>query len=92
MNGRSFSLGPFSPAGPGPEGVTFHDIRRTVKTNMLNAGVDQVHRDVILGHTLHGMDVHYMAPSIEDPHRAMAKYTAWLDGELNSRQEANKIF
>jgi integrase len=65
-------------------GLTFHDIRRTVKTNMLNAGVDQVHRDIILGHSLHGMDVHYMAPSIEDLHRAMARYTEWLDGQLLS--------
>jgi integrase len=65
-----------------PEGIIFHDIRRTVKTNMLNAGVDQVHRDVILGHSLHGMDVHYMSPSIDDLHRAMAKYTEWLDGQI----------
>jgi integrase len=65
-----------------PEGLIFHDIRRTVKTNMVNAGVDQVHRDVILGHSLHGMDAHYMAPSVEDLHHAMAKYTEWLDGQL----------
>jgi len=65
-----------------PNGVTFHDIRRTVKTNMVNAGVDHVHRDIILGHSLHGMDVRYMAPSEEDLHRAMARYTEWLDGQL----------
>jgi integrase len=41
-----------------PDGITFHDIRRTVKTNMLNAGVDKAHRDLILGHSLEGMDVH----------------------------------
>jgi integrase len=64
-------------------GLIFHDLRRTVKTNMVNAGVDQVHRDIILGHSLHGMDVHYMAPSEEDLHRAMARYTEWLDGQLN---------
>jgi integrase len=80
-----------------PEGIIFHDIRRTVKTNMVNAGVDQVHRDVILGHSLHGMDAHYMAPSIDDLHRAMARYTEWLDGQLilasvdqNVDQEAKK--
>lgn len=39
------------------DGVTFHDLRRTVKTNMLTAGVDKAHRDVILGHSLRGMDV-----------------------------------
>jgi integrase len=64
-------------------GLIFHDLRRTVKINMVNAGVDQVHRDIILGHSLHGMDVHYMAPSEEDLHRAMARYTEWLDGQLN---------
>jgi integrase len=65
-----------------PNGLTFHDIRRTVKTNMLNAGVDKVHRDIILGHSLHGMDVHYMSPSIEDLRRAMARYTEWLDAQM----------
>jgi integrase len=66
-----------------PGGLIFHDLRRTVKTNMVNAGVDQVHRDIILGHSLHGMDVHYMAPSEDDLHRAMARYTEWLDSQLN---------
>ena len=65
-----------------PTGITFHDIRRTVKTNMLSAGVDKVYRDTILGHSLQGMDVHYMAPSEDDLHRAMAKYTEWLDGQF----------
>jgi len=65
-----------------PNGITFHDIRRTVKTNMLSAGVDKVYRDTILGHSLHGMDVHYMAPSEDDLHRAMERYTEWLDGQL----------
>ena len=48
---------------------------------MLNAGVDQVHRDIMLGHSLHGMDVHYMSPSEDDLHRAMRKYTEWLDAK-----------
>jgi integrase len=65
-------------------GLIFHDLRRTVKTNMVNAGVDHVHRDLILGHSLHGMDVHYMAPSEDDLHAAMAKYTAWLDDQMQS--------
>jgi integrase len=67
-----------------PNGITFHDLRRTVKTNMLNAGVDKVHRDIILGHSLHGMDVHYMSPSEEDLHRAMSKYPAWLDAQMQT--------
>ena len=70
-----------------PNGITFHDLRRTVKTNMLNAGVDKVHRDIILGHSLHGMDVHYMSPSEEDLHRAMDRYTEWLDGQFQSVSE-----
>jgi hypothetical protein len=49
---------------------------------MLNAGVDKVHRDIILGHTLHGMDVHYMAPSEDDLHQAMRKNTEWLDSQI----------
>ncbi len=67
-----------------PEGIIFHDIWRTVKTNMLNAGVDKVHRDLVLGHSLQGMDIHYTAPSDDDLHRAMARFTEWLNGQLLS--------
>ena len=49
---------------------------------MLSAGVDKVYRDTILGHSLQGMDVHYLVPSEDDLHRAMAKYTEWLDGQM----------
>ena len=28
------------------------------------------------------MDVHYMAPSEKDLHRAIARYTEWLDAQL----------
>ena len=63
-------------------GITFHDIRRTVKTNMLNAGVEKVYRDLILGHSLKGMDVHYLAPDEKTLAEAMEKYTAWIDGQL----------
>jgi integrase len=66
-----------------PNGITFHDLRRTVKTNMLNAGVDKAYRDIILGHAPQGMDVHYLSPSEDDLHRAMGRYTDWLDGQLN---------
>ncbi len=63
-------------------GIIFHDIRRTVKTNMLNAGIDKIFRDVILGHSLNGMDAVYMAPSDNDLTVAMSKYTLWLDEKL----------
>ena len=65
-------------------GVIFHDIHRTVKTNMLNAGMDKSHRDTILGHSLKGMDVHYIVPTDEPLTRAMDKYTRWFDRELFS--------
>ena len=65
-------------------GITFHDIRRTVKTYMLKAGVDKVYRDLILGHSLTGMDVHYLVPTDESLTKAMEKYTQWLDAQLKS--------
>ncbi len=63
-------------------GIIFHDIRRTVKTNMLLAGLDKPHRDTILGHSLKGMDAHYIVPTDESLTKAMDRFTDWLDGEL----------
>jgi len=65
-------------------GLTLHDIRRTVKTNMLEAGVDRVYRDKILGHSLQGMDVHYLAPSEDTLKQAMEKYTRWIDDQISN--------
>lgn len=65
-----------------PDGITFRDIRTTVKTNMLSAGVDKIYRDIILGHSLVGMDQYYMKPSEEDLHGAMKKYTLWIDDQI----------
>jgi integrase len=65
-------------------GIIFHDIRRTVKTNMLKAGVDKVRRDVLLGHSVKGMDAHYIVTDDDMLKDAMAKYTAWLDAQLES--------
>jgi hypothetical protein len=65
-------------------GLIFHDIRRTVKTNMLNAEVDKVHRDLILGHSLKGMDVYYMVPGDDALREAMNKYTIWTDGPISN--------
>jgi len=65
-------------------GLIMHDIRRTVKTNMLNAGVDKVHRDLILGHSLRGMDVHYLAPDEGTLRQAMDKYTRWIDDQFQN--------
>jgi integrase len=65
-------------------GFVFHDIRSTVKTNMLRAGVDKALRDVILGHSLRGMDAYYLKPSDEDLQTAMGRYTAWLDAQMKN--------
>jgi integrase len=65
-----------------PNGITFHDIRRTVKTNMLSAGVSKVHCDLILGHSLQGMDTHYIVPDDDALNKAMERYTKWLDDKI----------
>jgi integrase len=65
-------------------GLIFHDIRRTVKTNMVEAGVDKAHRDLILGHSLKGMDVYYIAPTEKTLAEAMSKYTEWVDQNLET--------
>jgi len=70
-----------------PDGITFHDIRRTVKTNMVSAGVGGAIRDTILGHTLAGMDAHYVVPPEDDLSRAMTQFTEWLDNQITSRDQ-----
>ena len=65
-------------------GFILHDLRRTVKTNMVTAGIDKVYRDTILGHSLKGTDIHYIVPSDEDLRTAMDKYTEWLDDQIRS--------
>jgi integrase len=65
------------------DGITIHDLRRSVKTHMLEAGLDKAHRDMILGHSLQGMDVHYLVPTEEALRKAMDRYTKWLDGEVS---------
>jgi integrase len=67
-----------------PGGITFHDIRRTVKTNMLQAGIEKTYRDSILGHSLTGMDAHYIVITDEALTAAMEQYTKWLDGQIKN--------
>jgi hypothetical protein len=62
---------------------------------MLNAGIDKVYRDTILGHSFEGMDAHYIAPTEETLIQVMAKYTDWLDRKAedvfaNVDQKQNK--
>jgi len=68
------------------DGITFHDFRRTFKTSMLIAGVDKVYRDAIVGHSLKGMDVHYLVLSDELLKNAMDIYTRWLDEKIAGAQ------
>jgi integrase len=65
-----------------PNGITFHDLRRSVKTNMLSAGVSKVYCDLILGHSLQGMDAHYIVPDDDTLKQAMERYTNWLDNKI----------
>ena len=65
-------------------GFIFHDIRRTFKTNMLAAGVQKEYRDVILGHSLEGMDAHYIVPKESDLSQAMDQYTQWIDDQVKT--------
>jgi integrase len=76
-------------------GLVFRDIRRTVKTNMVEAEVNEVYRDTLLGHSKKGMDVHYIHPDEKTVTAAMQKYTTWLDIKLanvyqNVYQKTNK--
>jgi integrase len=64
------------------DGIIMRDIRRTVKTGMLDAGVDPVYRDLILGHSLKSMDRHYLSPSEDTLKGAMARFTDWRDMQL----------
>ena len=65
-----------------PDGTTFHDLRRTFKTNMLEAGIDKAYRDLILGHRSGDMDTHYLAPTDETLVEVMDRFTKWLDQEM----------
>ncbi|MDZ7699495.1 MAG: site-specific integrase [Deltaproteobacteria bacterium] len=65
-------------------GLIFHDIRRSTKTHMMKAGVGKTYRDLLLGHTLTGMDIHYMAPSDQDLKKAMDIFTTYIDENLKN--------
>jgi hypothetical protein len=44
--------------------------------------LDKTYRDLILGHSLQGRDVHYIQPGEEALKQAMAVYTAWRGDEI----------
>jgi hypothetical protein len=58
---------------------------------MLNAGVNRVHRDLILGHSLQGMDAHYLVPNEDDLQREMDLYTRWLDEQIKKLTAEIKV-
>jgi len=75
---------PYAPYTAGGRSYPGRAVINTVPTTGGgSAGIDKVYRDMILGHSLRGMDIQYMSPSEDDLHRAMAKYTEWLDSQLN---------
>jgi hypothetical protein len=44
--------------------------------------VEKVPMEMILGHSLHGMDIHYLVPTEENLRKAMDRYMERQDGEL----------
>jgi len=62
-------------------------VQRSGNENLDEAGVDKVRWDAIVGHSLKGMDVHYIVLSDESLQEAMDRYTQWLDERID---EANR--
>jgi hypothetical protein len=58
---------------------------------MMRAGIEKTLRDIILGHSLEGMDIYYMKPTDEDLHKAMGQYADWLDEQLTSASVAQNV-
>ena len=56
---------------------------------MVYAGVDKVHRDLILGHSLAGMDIYYLKLSDDALRNAMEKFTLWMDEKMKSLNYQN---
>ena len=70
-------------------GFVFRDLRTTADTLMARAGVADVYRRALLGHTQKGMDRHYVHPDFEKDLRvAMEKYTGWLKAELEAAKQS----
>ena len=65
-------------------GIIPHDFRRTFKTYCVKAGVDKVYRDTIVGHSLLGMDAHYIKPSEGDLIAAMDRFTSYVDAQMTA--------
>jgi integrase len=73
-------------------GLCFHDFRATIKTNMVEAGIQKEYRDKILGHSgAKDMDRYYLRIREADLKQAMDDYTEWLDKELNKAMETDNL-
>jgi integrase len=74
-----------------PNGLVFHDLRRSAKTNMVKAGVNKIYRDLLLGHSLEGMDVNYIVESglEEELRQAMEQYAEWLGRQFQQFADQN---
>ncbi len=70
--------------GDSEKGIILKDFRRSAKTNMVAAGLKKEYRDKILGHSLKGMDRHYIVPSEKQLTDAMSQYTEWLNSQVNT--------
>lgn len=57
---------------------------------MLRADVNKVYRDLILGHSLRGMDAYYIKPDDEDLKQAMNVYTERFDEQLDAAKHAEE--
>ena len=69
-------------------GITFHDIRRAVKSYMEEAGIGEARRDAISGHSKKGMGAHYLFIPDESLRQAMDPYTAWLDEQVAAHTQS----
>ena len=51
---------------------------------MVKAKIDEVYRDILLGHSKKVMDVYYIHVEEDDLIEAMKEYTDWLDGKIET--------
>jgi integrase len=71
------------------KGITFRDFRTSFSTNWTNAGANEIHGSIIMGHSLKGMGDWYKKPSDEDLRKSMDQFTNWLDKEVERIQAGN---
>jgi integrase len=65
-------------------GFTLHDLRATFCTFMDAAGVRESCRKTIVGHSLKGMDAHYIRTKDGDLRQAMDEFTLWFENQLEN--------